>query len=86
MASRLRWGIRLLLAHCGAAGAESVAARIGGEFERAGGGNHMPCTLSIGISSSETSPRLSLLADADKALYRSKANGGGHTEAWAACA
>ena len=72
----------MLLAHCDSAGAESVAARIGEEFGRAAGRINMPCTLSIGTSTSETSTRLSLLADADRALYRSKANGRGQTEAW----
>ena len=73
----------LLLAHCDAAGVQAVATRIVEQFGQAASGINMPCTLSIGTSTSDTSPRRSLLADADKALYRSKAKGGGHTQAWA---
>ena len=55
-----------------------LLAKLTVRWSHAAGGRH------IGISSSDTSSRRSLLADADEALYRSKANGGGHTEAWAA--
>jgi len=76
----------LLLGYCDAAGVAAVATRIVNEFGRAATGINKPCSLSIGTSTSETSLRRSLLADADTALYRSKANGGGHTEAWAVLA
>lgn len=67
-----------MLPHCDASGAEAVADRLCEEFGRSTGTIGMPCTLSIGSSTSETSARLSLLTDADKALYRSKVRGGGH--------
>lgn len=55
--------------------AEIVAARIADEFRGACERLEMPCTLSIGYSTSETSPRRSLLNAADEALYRAKAIG-----------
>lgn len=66
----------LLLAGCDAASAAEIAVRIGDEFACATDGIDMPCTLSIGISTTETSLRRSLLADADQALYRRKAERG----------
>ena len=66
----------LLMPHCAAAGAEKVAARIASDFCFATDGLDMPCTLSVGISSSETTHRRSLLKTADDALYRSKAEAG----------
>ncbi len=76
----------LLLPAADAAGAETVAARIAEGFRLATARLGMPCTLSIGISTSETTPRRSLLAAADDALYRSKANGRDRAEISAACA
>lgn len=63
----------LLLPGCDAAGAAGVAARICEEFARATESLAMPCSLSIGIGSSETGHRRTLLADADAALYQDKA-------------
>ena len=63
----------LLMPHCGAAGAEKVAARIASEFCLATDGLDMPCTLTVGVSTSETTHRQSLLKAADDALYRNKA-------------
>lgn len=71
-----------LLPHSDIAGAEAVADRIANEFRLAVGGLELSCTLSIGISTSETTHRRSLLAAADKALYRSKANGRNRAEVW----
>ena len=66
----------LLLSQCDSAGAEAVAARIADDFARATRELDMPCTLSIGVSSSESCQRLELLGSADEALYRAKAKRG----------
>jgi len=64
----------LLLSGCVSAGAETVAARIAVAFRNDTERLEMPCTVSIGIGSSETTHRVSLLATADAALYRQKAS------------
>ena len=65
----------LLLPHTDTWGAETAAHRIAAEFCQATERLASPCTLSIGISTSETTERRSLLAAADAALSRSKAGG-----------
>jgi diguanylate cyclase (GGDEF)-like protein len=54
--------------------AEDVAARIAEDFRVTCDRLEIPCTLSVGISTSDTTPHRALLATADKALYRSKAS------------
>ena len=73
----------LLLPHCDTPGAEAVAARLADGFARATRDADMHTTLSIGISTSESSPLTSLMADADTALYRGKAAGGDRAVVWA---
>lgn len=53
--------------------AQTVAARISSEFRSASEQLQMPCTLSIGSSTSETTPLRSLFLAADESLYRAKA-------------
>lgn len=70
----------MLLPHTDTWGAETAAARIAGEFQGAMTGLGNPCTLSIGISSSDTIQRRCLFSAADAALARRKAAGGDGTE------
>lgn len=63
----------VLLAPGEAQVAEAVAVRIAEEFRRASATLGTPCTLSFGISTTETTPRRSLFSAADDALYRAKA-------------
>ncbi len=65
----------VLLTPGDAAVAEGVAARIAEEFRAECERLEIPCTLSVGISTTDTTPRRSLLVAADKALYRAKAIG-----------
>lgn len=53
--------------------ADAVAARVAEEFRNACDLVGMPCTVSIGYSTSETTELRSLLVAADDALYRAKA-------------
>jgi diguanylate cyclase len=64
----------VLLAPGDADVSEAVAARIAEEFRQASERLGMPCTLSIGFSTSEMTPRRSLFQAADEALYRAKAD------------
>ena len=54
--------------------AQNVARRIAEEFRAACERLEMPCTLSVGLSTSATTPRALMRATADDALYRAKAN------------
>ncbi len=76
----------LLLPQGSAGAAATVAARIAAEFGRATGELGMPCTLSIGISTTESAPLAELLDAADEALYRNKASGRDRTMLWSFCA
>jgi diguanylate cyclase len=53
--------------------AQHVASRIAEEFRAACERLDMPCTLSVGFSTSDSTPRSSLWSAADDALYRAKA-------------
>jgi diguanylate cyclase len=64
----------VLLPHCDTEGAELVVAQITADFAVAMAEVDMSCTLSIGVSTSATTPRLSLLTTADKSLYIRKAS------------
>lgn len=63
----------LLLCPGDEASAEVVAARVADEFAAACAALELPCTLSIGTSTSAATPLRSLFAEADEALYRAKA-------------
>ena len=63
----------LLLPECLEVGAKQVAAPVSENFVRITESLDMACSLSIGVSSTETTPAHRLLAAADEALYRSKA-------------
>ncbi len=76
----------LLLADGAAAGAEVVARRVADGFRRATRALGMPCTLSIGVSASDVTPRHALLQAADVALYRSKTGGRDRVEVSATAA
>jgi len=62
------------------ASALAVAERIAEEFRECEPASGQACTVSIGISSSASHPRRALLAEADRALYRAKSNGGDRIE------
>ena len=64
----------ILLTPADAQVAETVANRVAEEFRAACEKLEMPCTVSVGFSTSETTPRRSLFVAADDALYRAKAN------------
>ncbi len=72
----------LVLGRGGAGGAITLGSRIQDGFARAGRLLGVDCTLSIGVSTSTSSLRRSMAADADRALYRSKHRGRNRIEVW----
>lgn len=64
----------ILLSPGDAAAAELVATRVTEDFGAACARLEMPCTISVGLSTSHDTPRRSLFAAADEALYRAKAS------------
>lgn len=66
----------LVTTHTDDAHLEAVAEQIRQRFDVVAAELGVSTTLSIGLASSEHGPRENLLADADKALYRSKHAGG----------
>ena len=62
----------LLLPHTEASGAESTAARIAGSFRDATAALGRPATLSVGVASTTSTSRRSLMVSADEALYANK--------------
>lgn len=65
----------LLLCPGDEAAAAAVAERVAAEFRMACEELAMPCTISVGSSTTETTPRRDLFAAADESLYRTKACG-----------
>jgi len=72
----------VVLSHADAVGAMALGVRIQTHFARACLVLGVSCSLSIGVGTSAGSPRRSLMADADHALYRSKHQGGNRIEVW----
>ncbi|MEO7252272.1 MAG: GGDEF domain-containing protein, partial [Arenimonas sp.] len=66
----------LVVSHCHGQALLAMAANIRRMFAQATAQLGVDTTLSIGIVSSDTCPRLRMLAEADAELYRSKAAGG----------
>ena len=66
----------LVVAHCDAPALLAKAANIQRIFAQTAAELDVDTTLSIGIVTSDTCPRLRMLAEADAELYRSKAAGG----------
>lgn len=62
----------LMAPYTDAAGAERLAERIREELARAAVDLPSPCTVSVGISTSGSTPRQDLLREADRALYEAK--------------
>lgn len=72
----------LALSHTDVSGAVLVAERIRATFAALCAGLNVPCTLSIGVSSSDGTPRAALMVAADRALYRGKRSGRDCVEIW----
>lgn len=66
----------LLTTRTGSDDLQALAGKIGGQFQIIATELGVDTTLSIGMVSSEDCPRERMLADADRALYRSKEAGG----------
>jgi diguanylate cyclase len=66
----------LLTTHTDSAHLEELAEQIGAQFQGVAAELGVDTTLSIGMVSSQNCPREHMLADADRALYRSKDAGG----------
>jgi len=72
----------VVLSHANAVGATALGVRIQTHFARSCLVLGVSCSLSIGVSTSVGSPRRSMMADADHALYRSKDQGRNRIEVW----
>ncbi len=73
----------LTLSNTDAVGAVRAAERVRRAFAELSAAMGVCCSISIGLSTSEATPRRELIAAADQALYRSKALGRNRVEVWA---
>lgn len=72
----------LMLSYTDVVGAVRVAERVRRTFAEFSTSIGVSCSISIGLSSSDTTPRREPVGAADRALYRSKALGRNRVEVW----
>jgi len=73
----------LMLSYTDVVGAVRISERVRRAFAELSTAMGVCCSISIGLSTSEATPRRELVVAADRALYRSKALGRNRVEVWA---